>query len=275
MLKRTIQIGILGCGWLGKATAQALIEKGFGVRGSVTSTDGTQELKDIGIEPFVISLKPRTPIDNLDAFLSGLQVLIIAIPPKFKKGETEFLDALKLMFKTYDFSAIQKLIYISSTGVFKDEKEVQYDEDSNPNNTSDRGKYLIELEDFILNQNLVESKYIIRYGGLIKHGGRHPVHYLSGKKGIKNPDAPVNLIEQADAVNLLCKLVEHNPHRAIFHGVYPSHPSRIDYYVSKAKALNLSKPEFNTQQTSLGKTILSQKTQVELSFEFKSGITRH
>jgi hypothetical protein len=271
-LKNTTKIGILGCGWLGKATAKALLNKGYEVRGSSTTNDGAQVLKNIGIKAFVIHLKPETPIKNLDDFLHGLQILVIAIPPKFKKGETELLDAFKFMFESYDFSDLKKLIYISSTGVFKDGQDVEYDEDSTPNNNSDRGQYLIGLEEFILNQDIVEDKYVIRYGGLIKHGGRHPVHYLSGRKDIKDPLAPVNLIEQADAVNLLCKLIETAPERTTFHGVYPDHPSRIEYYTCKAKGLNLSQPNFKTQNISLGKTILSKKTQIDLDFKFKSGI---
>jgi len=271
-LNNASEIGILGCGWLGKATAKVLLDKGYKVRGSTTSNKGSDVLKKIGVKPFVIHLKPASSIDNLDDFLSGLQILVIAIPPKFRKGETELLDAFKLMLENYDFSNVKKLIYISSTGVFKDGEDVNYDEDSTPNENSDRGQYLIELEKLILHQNVVESDFIIRYGGLIKHGERHPVHYLSGKSDIKNPEAPVNLIEQTDAVNLLCKLIENTPNKNIFHGVYPSHPSRINYYISKAKTLNLSQPKFKTQKISLGKTILSKKTQTELNFKFKSGI---
>jgi nucleoside-diphosphate-sugar epimerase len=271
-VKHKPEIGILGCGWLGKATAKVLLDKGYKVRGSTTSGNGLEALKKIGVKPFVVNLKPESLVDNLDDFLSGLQTLVIAIPPKFRQGETELLDSFKLMFKNYDFSSIQKLIYISSTGVFKDGKDLKYDEDSTPNNKTDRGQYLIVLEDFILNQNTIEDKYVIRYGGLIKHGGRHPVYYLSGKKGIKNPNAPVNLIEQADAVNLLCKLIEATPIKTFFHGVYPSHPKRIEYYTSKAYELNLEIPEFAHTEKYIGKLIKSDLTCKHLNFEFKSEI---
>lgn len=268
-MKSKPEIGILGCGWLGKAVAKVLIEKGYKLKGSTTTSDGLQALLDLGVQPFVIHLKPQRPISNLESFLSGLQALIIAIPPKFRQDENQLLNAFKMMFENYDFSHLEKLIYVSSTGVFEDGIDVYYDEDSIPNNTSKRGKNLIDLEEIIVGQNQVKSS-ILRYGGLIKKGGRHPIHYLSGKKDIPNPDAPVNLIEQSDAVNLLCKIIESSTQLKIYHGVYPSHPSRKEYYNRKSEELNLPPPEFISSKTSIGKTILSEKTRADLSFEFMS-----
>lgn len=272
MLNRKPQIGILGCGWLGKATAAVLIQKGYPVKGSTTSAESLGALKDLGIEPYVIELTPNSPIDNLKAFLADLKVLIIAVPPKLSQGEPQLLESLEMIFKTYNFSTVEQLIYVSSTGVFIDQKKAVYDEDSRPNNNSQRGEYLIALENLILNQNQVQNCKVIRYGGLIKHGGRHPVHYLSGKKDIPNPSGPVNLIEQADAVNLICKIIECPTPLKIYHGVYPFHPERKEYYLNKAKALHLAPPEFMEDNVSLGKTILSEKTQAELNFRFNSEI---
>jgi nucleoside-diphosphate-sugar epimerase len=271
-LKKKPQIGILGCGWLGKATAKILIAEGYNVKGSTTSVKGSDTLKTLGIEPYVIELKTELQTENLDQFLLSLNVLVIAIPPRMSENELVLLEALKLMFKNYDFSGIQKLIYVSSTGVFKDDINAVYDEDSKPNNSSERGKYLRALEGLILNQHSMTQAKILRYGGLIKTGGRHPAHYLKDKKNVANPEAPINLIEQSDAANLLCKIIESSSQLKIYHGVNPSHPNRKEYYTTKAKALQINPPEFSIGKVSLGKTILSEKTQADLNFEYKSSI---
>lgn len=262
-------IGILGCGWLGKPTAKALIKKGYTVRGTTTTAKGIQALKSIDVTPFVVELKPEKTIDNLKVFLNGLQVLIIAVPPKISQNENSLLESFKVMFESYDFFGINKLIYISSTGVFQDGIEMVYDEDSQLNNTTNRGKHLIALETIIRRQAHIRQCLILRYGGLIKKGGRHPVYYLSGRNQISNPEAPVNLIEQTDAVNLLCKLVESDCNLTVYHGVYPSHPNRKAYYTHKAKELNIELPGFKTQKQSEGKIVLSKKTQSDLNFTFK------
>ena len=42
------KISILGCGWLGLPLAKALIENGFSVKGSTTSTDKLTALENAG-----------------------------------------------------------------------------------------------------------------------------------------------------------------------------------------------------------------------------------
>lgn len=271
-MKKPPQIGILGCGWLGKAVAKVLIEKGYIVKGSVTSKEGFEALKTFGIKPFKVNLNADYPVPNIDDFIADLSVLAIAVPPKIREGKNEILAGLSLMFKNPIFSNLDKIIFISSTGVFQDGEQVKYDEASPPNNTSERGKHLAALEKLILEQKQPKQNIILRYGGLIKNGGRHPIHYLQGKKGIANPDGPVNLIEQTDAVNLLCKIIESDCHLKIYHGVYPSHPSREVYYTQKAKELNLEPPVFEKQKISLGKIVLSEKTLADLNLSFESSI---
>lgn len=271
-MKSKRHIGILGCGWLGKATAKALIKKGYKVKGSITTPEGVEALKSLGIKPYIINLTTRYPIANLEDFISDIGVLIIAVPPKIREPENTLLEAFRLMFKTYKFSKLEKLIYVSSTGVFEDAVEAIYDETSPPNKTTTRGQSLIALEHLILEQKQIKQCLVLRYGGLIKNGGRHPIHYLKAKKEVPNPNAPVNLIEQTDAVNLLCTMIENPCHLKFYHGVHPAHPSRKEYYTQKANELHLVPPQFDDEKQSVGKTILSHNTQVDLGFKFESNI---
>jgi nucleoside-diphosphate-sugar epimerase len=272
-MKSTKTIGILGCGWLGKPLAVQLIQNGHMVKGSVRSKEKIQELDNLGVISYLIEIGKDSKEGKLKAFLNGLDVLIISIPPKFKKGEEDLYVGLQSLFKFYDFSKIEKLIYISSTGVFEDGVNNLYTEESRPNNTTERGQYLIKLEELIFAESCISDKSILRLGGLIQHEGRHPIYYLAGKKNVLHPDAPVNLIEQADAVNLLCNAIaleESMP--SVMHGVNPEHPSRRHYYTQKALGLGLQPPEFNEEGTSLGKSISSEMTSKALNFKYKRGI---
>ncbi len=271
-MKKTHQIGILGCGWLGFATAKKLIANGYDVKGSVTSEEKIHQLQTAKIKPYVITLTHQPQIANLKSFLSDLDILVIAVPPKIKQDKSLLTAAFETMFKNYDFSPLKKLIYISSTGVFKDDFEAVYHEESLPNNTSIRGQILIGLEKIILEQEQILNKTVLRLGGLIKQGGRHPVHFLSGRQDIANPEGPVNLIDQSDAVNLLCHIIEHKNPLNVYHGVYPYHPSRKEYYTQKALELKLEKPVFETHEKSVGKIILSERTQEHLEFFYQTKV---
>ena len=96
--------------------------------------------------------------------------------------------------------------------------------------------------------------------------------FLSGRKGISNPLAPVNLIQQQDAVQLIVKALQQENFGSVFHGVYPLHPQKEEYYTQKAKLFNLALPEFATDKTSEGKKISSAETQEELQFTFQHSI---
>ena len=272
MLNNLKKIGLLGCGWLGMALAKQLILKGYKVKGSTTRLDKLYDLKKSGIEAYQINLNADSLSGDFESFLNELEVLVITIPPQFSKPQTNLYESLNFVFQNHDLSFLKKLIYISSTGVFVDGPDKTYDENSKPNNESPRGKHLIALEALIKAQNQIQNKSILRYGGLIKHNGRHPVHFLSGKENISNPEAPVNLIEQKDAVDLLIKIIEKPKHFNIYHGVNPSHPSRVNYYTQKAKTLKLKPPIFDNTEISVGKIVQSKVTQDILNFEYKSGI---
>ncbi len=269
----TKAIGILGCGWLGKALAKKLITKNHSVKGSARTKESIKDLEDLGIQPYKINIGINTSHRETENFLKDIDVLIITIPPKFKKGEEHLFIGLERFFSAFDFSNVKKLVYISSTGVFQDSDNNKiYTEDSFPNNTSERGKYLIKLENLILDQVDISNKSIVRLGGLIKHQGRHPITHLAGRENVPNPDAAVNLIEQTDAVNLLIKVIESDSPLKIFHGVSPKHTSRKEYYTQKALELNLNPPIFIEGETSIGKIISSEITSRTLNFEYTSGI---
>ena len=272
ILNNSKYIGILGCGWLGKALAQKLILNHYKVKATTTRIEKIEDLEKIGVNAYQIELKPNFVKGDFNQFLNDLDVLVIAIPPQLKKGEDYFYKALEHIFNKYDFSTLEKLIYTSSTGVFADGIEKTYDENSNPSNTSQRGKKLIDLEELVLAQKQIPHPIILRYGGLIENEGRHPVHFLSGKENIPNPEAPINFIERKDAVNLLYKIINKPNAFKIYHGVSPEHPKRIDYYTKKAKSLNLKPPKFNTSEVSKGKIIKSELTQNTLNFRYKNGI---
>ena len=63
------KISILGCGWLGLPLAKALLEKGFSVNGSTTSTEKLSILENAGISPFLISLDSKSVSGAIESFL--------------------------------------------------------------------------------------------------------------------------------------------------------------------------------------------------------------
>ena len=252
-------ISLLGCGWLGLPLAKRLIEIGYSIKGSTTTEVKMDGLKAVGIDPYLIALKEsNTAADasNLSAFLEGSSCLIIAIPPRLRGIEKEdFVVKIKNTLPFIERSSIKNILFVSSTAVYKDSSDLDVwtTVDSPTEPDTENGKQLLAVEQLLQNVSSI-STTIVRMGGLIG-ADRHPVKFLAGRKGIENPEAPINLISQEEAIQLMVTVLEEGNWGKIINGVAPYHPSRKVYYTEKAIALGLAIPEFKEGGVSIGKKI--------------------
>ena len=175
------------------------------------------------------------------------------------------------MLREVEASGIQRVIFVSSTSVYRDTPEIPtYTETNAANGESEAAKQLRSSEDLLLKHHSF-STCILRFGGLIG-ADRHPVKFLAGRKDISDPLAPVNLIHQKDCIAIIMNLVVASNAMGIFNAVHPEHPSRRDYYIKKAQAEGLTLPEFKEASPSKGKIIRSERIGEELEYEFQQGI---
>lgn len=260
------KISILGCGWLGFPLAKALLKNGFSVKGSTTSTNKLLTFENTKILPFLIELGENTIDGNVFGFLEGSQILIIAIPPKIRGITTEnFVVKIKNLIPFIEKSGIKKVVFVSSTSVYSDENKLVTEETiANPDTES--GKQLVSCEQLLQNNSHFETT-VLRFGGLIGED-RNPIRFLAGRNNIENPKAPINLIHQEDCIGIILKIINSNCWGETFNAVAPFHPSRELYYTQKAKDYNLELPIFVTSKLSVGKTILSDKLEKVLNYQF-------
>ena len=88
-----MKIAILGCGWLGLELGKRLREQNHEVRGSVTKHERMQEVRAAGMVPYSIKLYEKGIQGDIRSFLSGINILIIDIPPGLKKESgSEFCE---------------------------------------------------------------------------------------------------------------------------------------------------------------------------------------
>ncbi len=260
------KISILGCGWLGMPLANALIASGAEIKGSTTSIGKLKGLENLDIQPYYITLKENAVQGDVDSFLAHAEILIIAIPPKLRGVEKEnFVAKMEVLLPLIEKVKISKVLFISSTSVYADTNEM-ITENTFPMPETEAGKQLVAVES-LLQKNRNFQTTILRFGGLIGEN-RHPIYFLSGKKNIENPEAPINLIHQKDCIGIILKIIQNGCWGAVFNGVAPFHPTRKAYYKALAKQLSLSEPEFNETGSSVGKTILSEKVTTDLDYTF-------
>ena len=260
------QISILGCGWLGLPLAEHLIERGYTIKGSTTSPRRIGELESKEIEAFIIELSTDAVLGNYETFLQNSKTLIIDIPPKLRGENPEsFVEKMKTFIeKTVLHSSIENVLFISSTSVYGEEATTVTEETPEKPETLS-GKELLETEHFLQQQTAFKTT-VLRFGGLIG-GSRNPAKSLSGKTNIANPNAPINLIHQDDCIGIITAIIEQNFWNKKLNAAAPFHPTRKEYYTSKAKQLGLDLPQFEENNAS-GKVIDSSKLIVALNYHF-------
>ena len=260
------QISILGCGWLGLPLAQHLIEKEYTIKGSTTSPNRIGELESKEIEAFIIELSPDEISGDYEAFLQNSKTLIIDIPPKLRgENPVSFVDKIKTFIeKAVINSSIENVLFISSTSVYGEEA-INITEETLEKPETLSGKELLETEHFLQNQTAFKTTFL-RFGGLIG-GSRNPAKSLSGKSNIATPEAPINLIHQDDCIGIITAIIEQNFWNQKLNASAPFHPTRKEYYTSKAQVLGLDLPQFEENNAS-GKTIDSSKLSTTLNYHF-------
>lgn len=263
------KISILGCGWLGLPLAKSLLAKNHELKTSTTSPEKIENLKNLELNPYLISISDAIEGD-ISGFLKDTEILILDIPPNLSASENDdFTSKIKILVPEIKKFAISKVLFISATSVYDDDESFRIvTEETQENPVTESGKQLLKAEKILFVSNNFQTTSL-RFGGLYGEE-RHPIYYLSGKTGIANPDAPINLIGLYDCIGIIEKIIEKDAWNQVFNGVNPQHPSRKDYYNGKASSLGLPLVGFDESKISVGKIIDNKKIEEVLGYEFVS-----
>lgn len=262
-----MKTAILGCGWLGLPLAKKLTGSGYPVHGSTTSPGKTEKLVSAGIQPFVIRLRENGIEGDKNLFLEGVETIIVDIPPKLRSKTPEnFVKKTEQLISALENSAVKNVLFISSISVYGNDNSV-ITEETVPKPETESGKQLLASETLLQSSPRFKTT-VLRFGGLMGPD-RQPVYHLAGKKELKNPDAPVNLIHLDDCIHIILEIIQQQKWGKVYNAAFPAHPSRKTYYTEKAKSLGLVSPQFDTLSDSKGKIISPEKLRKELQYTFK------
>lgn len=245
-------ISILGSGWLGFPLAEHFASNGNHVKSSTTSKNRLQELSSLRIEAFILDIG-QLP-SHLHAFLKA-NVLIINIPSKN-------IDEFKNLIKEIEISEIEKVLFVSSTSVYKNENKTLFESDAEESTISP----LLEIENlFRKNSNFKTT--IVRFGGLIGYS-RNPGRFFKKGSLVHDPESNVNLIHRDDCINIISCIVEQEVWDEVFNCCADTHPTKREYYTQAAKKSGFPAPNFAESDARSFKIISNQKVKRILHYEF-------
>jgi nucleoside-diphosphate-sugar epimerase len=253
-----LNIVIAGCGWLGQQIGAQLLGEGHQVYGTYRSGSTRDRIGSIGIDP--------VQIGELDQISRTTDLLIISIPPGKPEKVEDYAEYLKNI--VLQFPENTKVIFTGSTGVypkkdgvFKEDYVFENSEKLTPLFLAEKGLRAI----------LLDRLTILRLGGLIGPN-RHPVKVLSGREIQTDGNAPVNLIDSRDVVNLISFIIKHHLFGELLNVSFPILMTKNDYYKMIASRLGLEGPRYVGTPESI-RLVDSSKLISNLGFSYQFPIT--
>ncbi|GAB2497617.1 Rossmann-fold NAD(P)-binding domain-containing protein [Algoriphagus taiwanensis] len=233
-------ISIIGLGWIGEPLGFHLREKGYKILGSTTSEEKKAKLSQKDLQAIRFSLNPHPEGVGFNALFQS-EILVVNIPPRTRSGDGLFhLEQIKYLKSLIDNSPIQKVIFVSSTGVYPEANSPEkYGEDF-PLSLENTGNETIFKAEQMMSKDQKYDLTLIRFGGLLGDD-RIPGKYFSGKENVAG-QTRVNYIYRQDAVRLLTWIIEKELWNETFNGVAPIHPLRRDIYEKNAAELGFAPP---------------------------------
>jgi nucleoside-diphosphate-sugar epimerase len=262
-----MKISVLGCGWLGFPLAIRLDNLGYKVKGSTTTKKKLSVIKQNGIEPYLINLPDSFENLEIESFWDA-DLLFLNIPPKVRQGKNgeSFIQIIEQLIQRAQKKPIGWIIFVSSTSVYSEKGGLLKEEDTDINHTSRlSGEVLLRAEDRLRDSGIDTT--ILRPGGLYGYG-RHPVHYLSGRKNLKDASKPVHLIHQEDCLNIIIEVIKMQKKNTVYNLVSDGHPPKVEFYKSAAEYFDLPAPHFKPDKQKNYSIISNEKVKQDLAYTF-------
>lgn len=244
-----LNIGIIGCGWLGIRMAKKLCGNN-NIYTTTTSTDKIPALEADGLNPILVdlSIDPTSAEISQWKAISVIDVLIITVPFFSRKGNAADTIGNKVPnLSTFIGNFTGQIFFTSSTGVYPQEEKIFIEEDMTVENV---------LPEFLLKERFAQAN-ILRLGGLL--GDQRQL----GNYDVPNVDAPVNHIHYEDACGVIEKMIQLQLHSRVYNVVAPHHPTKREV-ISAQKIADLGAVKKEMQRV-----ISPQKMISELEYDFK------
>jgi len=259
---------------MGRPLAQQLVDRGVYVRGSTTTTEKVDVLRQDGIEPYHLVLDPGFSGGDVSSFFQS-PILVLNVPPPRGTDDVRAyhrrqIDAVRAAAADGD---VEWILFASSTGVYPNVERTVTEADQPPGIPDalpgprrSTGVALLDAEARLMKDDGFATT-VVRFGGLYGDD-RHPGRFLAGRTNVSRPEAPVNLIHQDDCVGLLLTLLTQDVRDEVFNACADTHPTRRAVYTRAAEELGLDPPTFDESDTTTGKVVDNQKIKTQTGYQF-------
>ena len=206
----------------------------------------------LNLNPCIVDIERLS--GNCQKFFQA-NILIINIP-------STNLENFAGLLTEIEKSRIEKVLFVSSTSVYKDDNKIIFESSSEESNRSP----WVAIEKLFRGSKKFETT-IVRFGGLIGYS-RNPGRFFSKGRVVSNADANVNLIHRDDCIGIISQIVEHGIWGEDFNCCADTHPTKREFYTHAARLAGEAVPEFADTNVVSYKIISNQKVKQVLNYQF-------
>ena len=231
---------IIGCGDIGIRVAKQL-SLGHRVFALTSSSHRFQELREAGATPILGNLDQPESLWRL----AGLAQTVIHLAPPQNQGNRDHRTRNLLRILAQGSSAVRRLIYVSTTGVYGDHRGAKVSELTPVNPQSERAQRRVDAERVLRLWGPAHgiAVTILRVPGIYA-ANRLPLERLQSQTPALLPeeDAYSNHIQSDDLASLICAAVYHGKPQRVINACDGGQTKMGDYFDEVADAFGLERP---------------------------------
>ena len=231
---------IIGCGDIGERVARLERSEGRSVAGLVRSQGSARRLRAAGIQPITADLDDPTSLNNFP--VKDAVVYYFAPPPD--EGVTDpRLEAF--VASMTPSNPPQRMVLISTTGVYGDCHGEWVTEDRPPNPQADRARRRLAAETTLQTWNKKSAVpiVILRVPGIYGPGCLPEKRLRSGEPVLREEESPYSNRIHADDLARICIAAARRVHPSLLYNVSDGHPTTMtDFFFRVADVLGIPRP---------------------------------
>ncbi len=258
-----MNIGIIGCGWLGKDLAKSLTNQGYTVFGTRTTIEGIEDLEQNGIYGLLLKLEENSIQVEGQKLFEEADVLIISITPRIRKRahQTAINELEVLADFVNQLPNSPHIIYLNSTAIY-DASLKDCTEDKQELNPP-----------YSIFEEIIKStkKYtILRLAGLVGTD-RIIINRMAGQEREISKNATINLVAKEDVIAVIeaVLLTLEVCTQEIFNVCSSDHPLKHIFYTEQCQQAGLEVPSFKFKDSEEAKKVDNTKIKSVLNLKFK------
>ena len=244
---------IFGCGYVGTALAEYLIEQGVRVGALTRNREKAARLRELGVaEVIEAELDSNTWHSRIEHAYQAVVNCVSSAGGGLDGYRKSYVDGQCSILEWAKSQTIRTYVYTSSTSVYPQDGGVTVDESADTSAAPPTGQVLLQSEAMLADAEQMDRWFVLRLAGIYGQGR----HFLLNQLREANGEIPgsgeyaMNMIHLEDIVSAISATLSGEAPSGIYNIVDDAPVTKSEVLTWLAEAMGLPVPAFNPDKVS-------------------------